>query len=64
MNIRIQTHSQSNNNASLPCRLLINSVSGGTVYEALEKGFNDLADLCDVVTDKFTAARDAFPRGE
>ncbi|KAI9700437.1 MAG: RNA polymerase subunit AC19 [Candelina mexicana] len=34
----------------------------GTVYEALEKGFNDLANLCDVVTDEFTAARDAFPR--
>ena len=31
-----------------------------TVYDALEKGFDDLMDLCDVVIDKFTVARDAF----
>jgi DNA-directed RNA polymerase I and III subunit RPAC2 len=31
-----------------------------TALEALEKGFNDLMDLCDVVTEKFTAARDQF----
>ena len=30
------------------------------MYDALEKGFDDLADLCDVVTEKFTEARDAF----
>lgn len=28
--------------------------------EALEKGFNDLMDLCDVVADKFTTAREDF----
>jgi DNA-directed RNA polymerase I and III subunit RPAC2 len=28
--------------------------------EALEKGLDDLMDLCDVVTDKFTIARDNF----
>lgn len=33
---------------------------GTTVYDALEKGFDDLMDLCDVVTDKFTVARDEF----
>lgn len=33
---------------------------GTTVYDALEKGFDDLADLCDVVTENFTEARDAF----
>ena len=33
---------------------------GTTVYIALEKGFDDLMDLCDVVTDKFTVARDGF----
>lgn len=31
-----------------------------TALEALEKGFSDLMDLCDVVTEKFTAARDQF----
>jgi DNA-directed RNA polymerase I and III subunit RPAC2 len=28
--------------------------------DALEKGFNDLMDLCDVVADKFTAVREDF----
>jgi DNA-directed RNA polymerase I and III subunit RPAC2 len=31
---------------------------------ALEKGLDDLMDLCDVVADKFTAAREAFAQGE
>lgn len=31
-----------------------------SVYEVLEKGLNDLMDLCDVVVDKFTIARDEF----
>lgn len=30
------------------------------MYDALEKGFDDLMDLCDVVTEKFTGARDRF----
>jgi len=30
------------------------------VYEVLRKGLNDLTDLCDVVEDKFVAARDEF----
>ena len=34
------------------------------MYDALEKGFDDLADLCDVVTEKFTEARDAFVAGQ
>ncbi|KAH8821674.1 DNA-directed RNA polymerase [Xylogone sp. PMI_703] len=32
----------------------------GTAVEALEKGFNDLMDLCDVVADKFTVSREEF----
>ncbi|KAE8411141.1 DNA-directed RNA polymerase [Aspergillus pseudocaelatus] len=32
--------------------------------EALEKGLDSLMDLCDVVTDKFTASRDAFNASE
>ncbi|KAL4877702.1 DNA-directed RNA polymerase [Aspergillus karnatakaensis] len=31
-----------------------------TAFEALEKGLETLMDLCDVVTDKFTEARDGF----
>ena len=31
-----------------------------TVFEALEKGLDDLMEACDVVTEKFTEARDNF----
>ena len=31
-----------------------------TAFEALEKGLDDLMELCDVVTDAFTDARDEF----
>ncbi|KAK1080947.1 RNA polymerase subunit AC19 [Friedmanniomyces endolithicus] len=31
-----------------------------SVFEVLRKGLNDLEDLCDVVEDKFTIARDEF----
>jgi len=44
MNIRIQTWEDSRT----------------TAFEALSKGLDDLMDACDVVTDKFTEARDAF----
>ncbi|KAI9881356.1 MAG: RNA polymerase subunit AC19 [Pleopsidium flavum] len=37
----------------------IQTYDGTTAYDALEKGFDDLMDLCDAVADKFTAARDA-----
>lgn len=36
-----------------------NSV-GTTAFEALEKGLDDLMDVCDVVTDKFTEAKANF----
>lgn len=35
-----------------------------SVYDVLEKGLNDLMDLCDVVMDKFTIARDEFAARE
>ena len=35
-----------------------------SVYGVLEKGLNDLMDLCDVVMDKFTIARDEFAARE
>ncbi|OQD78375.1 hypothetical protein PENDEC_c001G02095 [Penicillium decumbens] len=40
--------------------LRIQTTDSTTALEALEKGFNDLMDLCDVVTEKFTASRDQF----
>ncbi|KAF2200861.1 RBP11-like subunits of RNA polymerase [Delitschia confertaspora ATCC 74209] len=40
--------------------LRIQTYDGVSVYSVLEKGLNDLIDLCDVVTEKFTAARDAY----
>ncbi|KAJ5279999.1 hypothetical protein N7478_005371 [Penicillium angulare] len=40
--------------------LRIQTIETTTALEALEKGFNDLMDLCDVVTEKFTASRDQF----
>ena len=38
-------------------------IDGTTVYDALEKGLGDLKDLCDVVLEKFVAARDDFSQG-
>ncbi|KAL2217145.1 DNA-directed RNA polymerase [Thermoascus aurantiacus ATCC 26904] len=40
--------------------LRIQTYDSTTAIEALEKGLDDLMDLCDVVTEKFTAARDAY----
>jgi len=30
------------------------------VFDILEKGLQDLMDMCDVVTEKFTVAREEF----
>ncbi|OGM50189.1 DNA-directed RNA polymerases I and III subunit RPAC2 [Aspergillus bombycis] len=40
--------------------LRIQTYDTTNAVEALEKGLDSLMDLCDVVTDKFTASRDAF----
>ncbi|KAL1964200.1 hypothetical protein VTN77DRAFT_7158 [Rasamsonia byssochlamydoides] len=40
--------------------LRIQTYENTTAIEALEKGLDDLMDLCDVVTDKFTVVRDEF----
>ncbi|KAF2143020.1 uncharacterized protein K452DRAFT_350678 [Aplosporella prunicola CBS 121167] len=40
--------------------LRIQTYDDVSVYDVLEKGLEDLADLCDVVIDKFTVARDDF----
>ena len=39
---------------------MLTSADEQNVYDVLEKGLSDLADLCDVVVDKFTIARDGF----
>lgn len=31
-----------------------------SVYQVLDKGLEDLMNMCDVVTDKFTASREDF----
>ncbi|KAF1957620.1 RBP11-like subunits of RNA polymerase [Byssothecium circinans] len=38
--------------------LRIQTYDGVNVYKVLEKGLNDLMDICDVVEEKFIAARD------
>jgi DNA-directed RNA polymerase I and III subunit RPAC2 len=39
-------------------------IEGTTAFEALEKGFDDLMDLCDVVAEKFAEAREEFMNKE
>ncbi|KAF2087617.1 DNA-directed RNA polymerase I and III [Saccharata proteae CBS 121410] len=40
--------------------LRIQTYDDESVFDVLEKGLDDLSDLCDVVVDKFTVSRDAF----
>ena len=44
------------------CHVLADAffTDGTTAYDALEKGFDDLMCLCDIVLDKFIIARDDF----
>lgn len=64
MNVRIQTTGMTcyfliyRRNVELCTDCVVSDAT--TALEALEKGFNDLMDLCDVVTEKFTASRDQF----
>ncbi|EAU32372.1 hypothetical protein ATEG_06988 [Aspergillus terreus NIH2624] len=44
--------------------LRIQTYDTTNAVEALEKGLDSLMDLCDVVTEKFTDARDAFNAAE
>lgn len=71
MNIRIQTFGvfsflpffscdmlyQCQERIELTCFVPAESASA---LEALEKGLDTLMDLCDVVTEKFSTARDGF----
>ncbi|KAF2262043.1 DNA-directed RNA polymerase I and III polypeptide [Lojkania enalia] len=40
--------------------LRIQTYDGVNVYTVLEKGLDDLMDMCDIIIDKFTVARDEF----
>ncbi|KAI5294228.1 RNA polymerase subunit AC19 [Ascosphaera acerosa] len=40
--------------------LRIQTYDSTNVFEVLHKGLDDLMDFCDVVTEKFTIARDEF----
>ncbi|KAK1149892.1 RNA polymerase subunit AC19 [Aspergillus melleus] len=44
--------------------LRIQTYDTTTAVEALENGLESLMDLCDVVTDKFTTARNTFKAAE
>lgn len=59
MNLRIQTYGKSAwpCGSWLPANEIIDNVS---VYQVLEKGLEDLMNMCDVVTDKFTVSREEF----
>ncbi|KAG7007996.1 tRNA N6-adenosine threonylcarbamoyltransferase [Physcia stellaris] len=46
--------------AEAKMNLRIQTYDGTTVYDALEKGLDDLRDLCEVVVEKFEAARNEF----
>ena len=39
---------------------MLTSADNVNVYDVLEKGLKDLQDMCDVVLDKFTVARDEY----
>ncbi|KZM19331.1 RNA polymerase subunit AC19 [Ascochyta rabiei] len=40
--------------------LRIQTYDNVSVYQVLEKGLEDLMNMCDVVTDKFTVERESF----
>ena len=63
MNLRIQTYGAYSVLLAFSTYVFLFicfSIDGTTVYDALEQSLDDLMDLCDVVTEKFTEARDAF----
>jgi len=61
MNLRIQTYGKQRKGTSSGSQLM-NCEDGVPIFDVLEKGLQDLADLCDVVTEKFTVAKDGFPK--
>ncbi|KAJ8130658.1 hypothetical protein O1611_g2969 [Lasiodiplodia mahajangana] len=68
MNLRIQTYGQIiiDNPVYQFCDSLTNleSLDTTTATAALEKGLQDLEDLCDVVSEEFWAQRESFMAGK
>jgi len=60
MNLRIQTYGGSLLLCLKEQELRAMSTDGTTAYDVLEKGLDDLRDLCGVVLEKFKTARDEF----
>ncbi len=63
MNIRIQTWGMSVSFPFRPGYFVADDASEDTritAFDALRKGLEDLTEACDVVTEKFTEARDEF----
>lgn len=64
MNVRIQTYGLCLCRSGMITRTTKQNLTCGientTAFEALEKGFDDLMDLCDVVAEKFADAREEF----
>lgn len=69
MNIRIQSYGTSFNfyvpffckaQTEVSRRTKLTTTDGANVYDILEKGLQDLMDMCDVVTEKFIIAREEF----
>lgn len=58
MNLRIQTYGE------LKCNHInhvnLTALDNVSVYQVLDKGLEDLMNMCDVVTEKFTVSREEF----
>lgn len=60
MNLRIQTYGEVLPLYLICCPVNLAMLGSITVYDALEKGLDDLRNLCGVVIEKFEAARNVF----
>jgi len=61
MNLRIQTWGRcKETKVRLECNDANDTIDEVSAYDVLEKGLSDLANLCDVVVDKFTVSRDEY----
>lgn len=61
MNVRIQTFGECYKSRLRKLIGLTNDrLEGTTAIQALQKGLQDLQELCDIVTDKFIDARERY----
>lgn len=45
-------------------KLTFKTADSTSVFTVLEKGLDDLMDLCDTVSEKFTVSRDSFEQSK